>query len=108
MGRTEGQDAVPMTVGQGFHGMGNQLDAAIDALVKSEAYLYEINMGATAIGTGITASPGYAEKCAARLAERHGAIASFERSYCCHFQHAGLCDVFWRIKKFLRYLIKDQ
>ena len=72
MGRTEGQDAVPMTVGQEFHGFGNQLDAAIDALVKSEAYLYEENMGATAIGTGITASPGYAERCAHHLAQITG------------------------------------
>ena len=72
MGRTEGQDAVPMTVGQEFHAFGNQIDAAIEALVKSEAYLYEENMGATAIGTGITASPGYAEKCATRLAEITG------------------------------------
>ena len=55
MGRTEGQDAVPMTVGQEFHGFGSQLDGAIDVLVKSEAYLCEVNMGATAIGTGITA-----------------------------------------------------
>src|SRR6476660_10428735 len=58
MGRTEGQDAVPMTVGQEFHAFGNQLDAAIEALRKSEAYLYEVNMGATAIGTGLTATPG--------------------------------------------------
>src|SRR5688572_20319194 len=58
MGRTEGQDAVPMTVGQEFHGFGNQIDGAIEALVHSEAYMYEENMGATAIGTGITASPG--------------------------------------------------
>src|SRR6188768_207504 len=72
MGRTEGQDAVPMTVGQEFHGFGNQIDAAIDALVKSEAYLYEENMGATAIGTGLTASPGYAEKCATHLAKITG------------------------------------
>jgi len=72
MGRTEGQDAVPMTVGQEFHGFGNQLDGAIDALTKSEAYLYEVNMGATAIGTGITASPGYAEKCVAQLAKITG------------------------------------
>ena len=72
MGRTEGQDAVPMTLGQEFHGFGNQLDGAIDALVKSEAYLYEENMGATAIGTGITASPGYAEKCAEELAKITG------------------------------------
>jgi len=72
MGRTEGQDAVPMTVGQEFHGFGAQLDGAIEALVKSEAYLYEENMGATAIGTGITASPGYAEKCAVHLANITG------------------------------------
>src|SRR6478735_2993024 len=72
MGRTEGQDAVPMTVGQEFHGFGNQLDAAIDALVKSEAFLYEENMGATAIGTGLTASPGYAEHCATHLAKITG------------------------------------
>src|SRR6476646_3757497 len=68
MGRTEGQDAVPMTVGQEFHAFGNQLDAAIDVLQKSEVYLCEVNMGATAIGTGLTASPGYAEKCVADLA----------------------------------------
>src|SRR6187399_2023078 len=72
MGRTEGQDAVPMTLGQEFHGFGSQLDAAIDALRKSEVYLYEENMGATAIGTGLTASPGYAEKCAVNLAQITG------------------------------------
>ncbi|HEX6225663.1 MAG TPA: aspartate ammonia-lyase [Chryseolinea sp.] len=69
MGRTEGQDAVPMTVGQEFHAFGGQIDAAIDGLRKSEEYLYEVNMGATAIGTGLTASPGYAEKCVAQLAK---------------------------------------
>src|SRR6188474_1657347 len=72
MGRTEGQDAVPMTLGQEFHAFGGQLDAAIDALRKSEHYLYEVNMGATAIGTGLTASPGYAEKCVAQIAKITG------------------------------------
>ena len=72
MGRTEGQDAVPMTVGQEFHGFGNQIDGAIEALRKSEEYLYEENMGATAIGTGLTATPGYAEKCAVQLAKITG------------------------------------
>src|SRR6187549_289259 len=72
MGRTEGQDAVPMTLGQEFHGFGFQLDAAIEILRKTEAYLYEENMGATAIGTGLTASPGYAEKCAVHLAKITG------------------------------------
>jgi aspartate ammonia-lyase len=72
MGRTEGQDAVPMTLGQEFHGFGGQIDGAIEALRKSEEYLYEENMGATAIGTGLTASPGYAEKCAVELAKITG------------------------------------
>jgi aspartate ammonia-lyase len=72
MGRTEGQDAVPMTLGQEFHAFGNQLDAEIAALRKAESFLCEQNMGATAIGTGITASPGYAEKCAAHLAKITG------------------------------------
>ena len=72
MGRTEGQDAVPMTIGQEFHAFGFQLDGAIEVLRKTEAYLYEENMGATAIGTGLTATPGYAEKCATRLAEITG------------------------------------
>ena len=72
MGRTEGQDAVPMTLGQEFHAFGEQIDAAIEALRHSEEYLYEENMGATAIGTGLTASPGYAEKCAVQLAKITG------------------------------------
>ncbi|AEV98479.1 aspartate ammonia-lyase [Niastella koreensis] len=72
MGRTEGQDAVPMTLGQEFHAFGNQLDAEIAALRKSETYLCEQNMGATAIGTGITATPGYADKVAAELAKITG------------------------------------
>ncbi|WP_236025641.1 aspartate ammonia-lyase [Algoriphagus oliviformis] len=72
MGRTEGQDAVPMTLGQEFHAFGNQLDAEIASLRDLEKYLYEQNMGATAIGTGITASPGYAEHCAEHLAKITG------------------------------------
>ena len=61
-----------MTVGQEFHAFGNQLDAEIQALKKSESFLCEQNMGATAIGTGITASPGYAEKVAVHLAKVTG------------------------------------
>jgi aspartate ammonia-lyase len=72
MGRTEGQDAVPMTMGQEFHAFGNQLDAEIKTLQKAEAFLCEQNMGATAIGTGITATPGYAEKVAVHLAKITG------------------------------------
>jgi aspartate ammonia-lyase len=72
MGRTEGQDAVPMTLGQEFHAFGAQLDDAIEVLRDVEAYLCQVNMGATAIGTGITATPGYDVKCAAQLAKITG------------------------------------
>lgn len=72
MGRTEGQDAVPMTLGQEFHAFGNQLDAELAALRQSEVFLCEQNMGATAIGTGLTASPGYADKVSVHLAKITG------------------------------------
>lgn len=68
MGRTEMQDAVPMTVGQEFHAFAAALEDEIRLLRDSEKYLYTVNMGATAIGTGLNAPKGYAERCAAHLA----------------------------------------
>ena len=72
MGRTELQDAVPMTVGQEFHAFAAALESEIKLLRDAEKYLYEVNMGATAIGTGLNAPEGYAERCAAHLAELTG------------------------------------
>jgi len=72
MGRTEMQDAVPMTVGQEFHAFAAGLDGEIKLLRDAERYLYEVNMGATAIGTGLNAPKGYAEKCAEHLAKLTG------------------------------------
>ena len=72
MGRTEMQDAVPMTVGQEFHAFAASLDSEIQLLKDAERYLYPVNMGATAIGTGLNAPKGYAERCAAHLAELTG------------------------------------
>jgi len=69
MGRTEMQDAVPMTVGQEFHAFAASLESEIQLLRDAEKYLYPVNMGATAIGTGLNAPKGYAEKCAAHLAK---------------------------------------
>ena len=60
MGRTELQDAVPMTVGQEFHAFAASLDGEIQLLRDAEKYLYTVNMGATAIGTGLNAPEGYA------------------------------------------------
>ena len=72
MGRTEMQDAVPMTVGQEFHAFAAGLEDEIKLLRDSEKYLYAVNMGATAIGTGINVPKGYPEKCAAHLAKLTG------------------------------------
>ena len=72
MGRTELQDAVPMTVGQEFHAFAASLDGEIQLLRDAEKYLYTQNMGATAIGTGLNAPKGYAERCAYHLAQITG------------------------------------
>jgi aspartate ammonia-lyase len=62
MGRTQLQDAVPMTLGQEFTAFGNTIVEDVDRLGEAQALIREINMGATAIGTGITAPEGYAER----------------------------------------------
>ena len=72
MGRTEMQDAVPMTVGQEFHAFAAALEDEIRLLRDAEKYLYAVNMGATAIGTGINVPKGYSERCAAHLARLTG------------------------------------
>ena len=72
MGRTEMQDAVPMTIGQEFHAFAASLDDEIKLLRDAEKYLYAVNMGATAIGTGINVPKGYSEKCAEHLAKLTG------------------------------------
>ena len=72
MGRTEMQDAVPMTVGQEFHAFAASLESEIALLRDAEKYLYAVNMGATAIGSEINVPKGYPEKCAAHLAKLTG------------------------------------
>src|SRR6266404_8221443 len=72
MGRTEMQDAVPMTVGQEFRAFAASLEGEIQQLREAEKSLYAVNMGATAIGTGINVPKGYAEKCAQHLATLTG------------------------------------
>ncbi|MEY2848163.1 MAG: hypothetical protein RI885_828 [Actinomycetota bacterium] len=61
VGRTQLQDAVPMTLGQEFTGFAHTLSEDFDRLSEVIPWLNEINMGATAIGTGITADPRYAQ-----------------------------------------------
>lgn len=72
MGRTQLQDAVPMTSGQEFTAFANTLEEEIGNLNRNVELMLEINMGATAIGTGLNAVPGYAELCTKKLAELAG------------------------------------
>lgn len=67
MGRTQLEDAVPMTLGQTFNGFASILEDEIRHLNEAAEDFLTVNMGATAIGTGICAEPGYAEKCVAAL-----------------------------------------
>ena len=67
MGRTQLQDAVPMTLGQEFTAFGHTILEDIERLGEAQALIREINMGATAIGTGINAPRGYAESVRAHL-----------------------------------------
>ena len=69
MGRTQLQDAVPMTSGQEFHAFATNLEEEIANLERNAVLLTEINMGGTAIGTGLNAVPGFAELCTEKLSE---------------------------------------
>ena len=60
MGRTQLQDAVPMTLGQEFSTYAVMLGEDEQRLLEARLLIHEINLGATAIGTGITAHPKYA------------------------------------------------
>ncbi len=72
MGRTQLQDAVPMTLGQEFEAYAANLDEEIILLNNISNLFLEINMGGTAIGTGLNAPEGYPKLCAEKLATLTG------------------------------------
>ena len=72
MGRTENQDAVPMTLGQEFSAYAVMIDSAIKATERAAYEFLDINMGATAIGTGINSPPGYSNMVTEKLSEVSG------------------------------------
>src|SRR5215211_4714076 len=69
MGRTQLQDAVPMTLGQEFTAFAETLADEVQAMESIRRVLCEVSMGGTAIGTGLNAPEGYAQKCADHLAK---------------------------------------
>jgi fumarate hydratase class II len=72
IGRTHLQDAVPLTLGQEFGGYVAQLDADLARIEQTMPGLYELAIGGTAVGTGLNAPDGFAEACAAKIAELTG------------------------------------
>lgn len=72
MGRTQLQDAVPMTLGAEFHGFATTINEDIHRIREAQQLLTEVNMGATAIGTRINAPEGYPELCVKHLADISG------------------------------------
>src|SRR5699024_5265961 len=72
MGRTQLQDAVPMTLGQEFHAFSVLMKEEIKNLKRTAELLLEMNLGATAIGTGLNTAPGYQKLSVEKLAEVTG------------------------------------
>ncbi|MDF1658060.1 MAG: aspartate ammonia-lyase [Verrucomicrobiales bacterium] len=72
MGRTENQDAVPMTLGQEFAAYGVMVNDGIRRLERVSEELLVVNMGATAIGTGLNSPRGYAALCTRKINELSG------------------------------------
>ena len=78
MGRTHLQDAVPMSFGQEFHGWGKTIEDEVQVIKEAQAHLKVVNLGATAIGTTVTAHPDYPALAVKYLAEFTG--IDFENS----------------------------
>jgi fumarate hydratase class II len=71
-GRTHLQDATPLTVGQEWSGYTHQLRDALARVRASEAGLFQLAAGGTAVGTGLNAPPNFSKEIAAKIAELTG------------------------------------
>src|SRR5699024_5955868 len=72
MGRTHLQDAVPIRLGQEFEAYGEVLSRDLERVRDARKYLYDVNMGGTAVGTGLNADVHYMNKVLEHLNENSG------------------------------------
>lgn len=72
MGRTHLQDAVPIRLGQEFEAYSRAIERDIKRIKQSRQHLYEVNMGATAVGTGLNADPHYIDNVVKHLKDISG------------------------------------
>lgn len=89
MGRTQLQDAVPMTLGQEFEAWSVMIEEDIQRVREAQTLIHEINMGATAIGTGLNAHPDYAPLVTRKLGELSGVPVVQSRNLVEATQDAG-------------------
>jgi fumarate hydratase class II len=72
IGRTHMQDATPLTLGQEWSGYAGLLDDDLERVEDALKGTYRLALGGTAVGTGINAAPGFADKAAAEIAKLTG------------------------------------
>jgi len=89
MGRTQLQDAVPMTLGQEFGAWAVMVGEDVERVREAQALIREINMGATAIGTGLNAHPDYAALVTQKLQELSGVPVIMSKNLVEATQDAG-------------------
>ncbi|MEZ5737577.1 MAG: class II fumarate hydratase [Novosphingobium sp.] len=115
IGRTHTQDATPLTLGQEFSGYARQIENGIARLEATLPGLYQIAQGGTAVGTGINAPPGFADKVAEAIADATGlpfasapnkfeAIAAQDALLFCHGALNTLAASLFKIANDIRYL----
>jgi fumarate hydratase class II len=115
VGRTHLQDATPLTLGQEFSGYVAQLNRALTHLERTLPHLYELALGGTAVGTGLNAPRGYAERVAQEIARLTGhpfitapnkfeALAANDALVQAHGALKGLAAVMFKIANDVRWL----
>ncbi|GMT98364.1 class II fumarate hydratase [Corallococcus caeni] len=115
IGRTHLQDATPLTLGQEFSGYVAQLDRAKAHIEAALPHLLELALGGTAVGTGLNAPPGYAERVAAEISKLTGhafvtapnkfeALAANDALVQAHGALKGLAAVLFKVANDIRWL----
>ena len=98
MGRTQLQDAVPMTLGQEFEAYAITLEEEVERLNQNAGLFLKVNMGATAIGTGINSEPAYSKKVVKHLRLITGLDIVLASNLVSHAGYGSFCYVFFRSK----------
>jgi fumarate hydratase class II len=115
IGRTHLQDATPLTLGQEFSGYVAQLSQALKHVETSLPHLYELALGGTAVGTGLNAPKGYAERVAKEIAALTGqpfvtaankfeALAANDAIVHAHGALKGLAAALFKVANDIRWL----